>query len=468
MLLDRLISFIKGLFSSKKVEHFDVYEAKNIYEQLEQLDIPVDCSKGQQAIFDSLYEGDLVFAHMPLKDDELEKIPEGHRSRPYYIVSKLNNGFIAYGCSSTNSYTSDDVKSYKLLEYKYNLNKMTYVKLDCPIYLPKTKLINYIVTISDYDNSQIHRRMYIHNENDYISYFEEKPEFSIPKPGDIIHREARYLIISEDEKYYNTLLVLNKNNKNKDCALISTYNYTYKVLLTKEYKIKKKNRYENIIHIIDDEQLSYVKLAFEKKNETHLNMENGSLFTIDEQRYYCINFNKFNISAYKVYDYLKESSLDQVNIIVNDENLFVDRDKQFTITDFEKIVDIKAIPLEYRNQVNSIVSNKKVKKKRQKYFVSYPIGTIFKNIRENEEYVYLYSNNSYDYFVKVSEYLNSELYPEYPIYELAKHSMIKHGEAADDEIKQILMDQIDFGNEQNNILNSKLTSIYSKSEHVNN
>lgn len=458
MLLKRFISFIKRLFSSKKVEHFDVYKTKNIYEQLEQLDVPIECLDEQQTLFDSLYEGDLVFAHMPLNDEELQKVPEGHRSRPYYIVCKLDNGFIAFGCSSTNSYSIDDVKSYKLLDYKYNLDKTTYVKLDKPVYLPKTKIIKCLSTISDYDSSQIYRRMYIHNEKDYVSYFKEEPDNCMPMPGDIICRDNRFLIISEEKDYYNTLMVLSRNNKTSSCAPISTYNHRYKVLLTNEFKIKKKkNRYENIIHIIDDEQLSYVKLAFEKKNETHITMQNGSLFTIDEQKYYCINFNKFNISAYKVFDYLKENSLDQVNIIVNNESLYVDRSKQFTITNFEKIKDITPLPVEYSRQVKSIITKKKVKKKSPKYFASYPIGTIFKNVDENEEYVYLYSNRSYDYFVKVSEYLNSDVYPEYPLHELAKHSMVRQGEVADDEIKQILMDQIEFGNEENNLLSKKLT-----------
>ena len=44
--------------------------------------------------------GNLVWALMPLSDDELERIEESHRIRPYLVVAKDENYFYGYYCST--------------------------------------------------------------------------------------------------------------------------------------------------------------------------------------------------------------------------------------------------------------------------------------------------------------------------------------------------------------------------------
>ena len=84
---------------------------------------------------------------------------------------------------------------------------------------------------------------------------------------------------------------------------------------------------------------------------------------------------------------------------------------------------------------------------------------VFKDIVENEEYVYLYSNKSYDYCIKVSEYLNSDVYPEYTLYETRANELTKNGEVTDDELKEILKDQINYSNDKFDILKNKLKEL---------
>ena len=57
-------------------------------------------NKEQKHLLNSLYQGDMVWARMPLHDYELKKFKEGHRIRPYLVMWKDFGNIYTYQSSS--------------------------------------------------------------------------------------------------------------------------------------------------------------------------------------------------------------------------------------------------------------------------------------------------------------------------------------------------------------------------------
>lgn len=99
-----------------------------------------DKSIKQKKLLEELMSGDIVYALMPLPDDELDKIEEGHKERPYLIVKREKDGFIAYQCGG-NKYTW--MKSYEYCHFSqsaYNNSKESYFHLNKVVFLPVERI----------------------------------------------------------------------------------------------------------------------------------------------------------------------------------------------------------------------------------------------------------------------------------------------------------------------------------------
>ena len=378
-LKSKLLDCLKQLFSKEnenkeKKEYFDNGFIK--YSDAIELDKPIECDNDIQSLFEQIYPGDIVYAHMPLCEEELDKIPEGHKTRPYFIAYKLNYGFIAFGASSSPYEGLPDTKTYSLSDVVYSeLAKSSYLDLNTAYYLPKDKLIRFICETKKNDFNEIQRRLWIGKRKDYETLFKEKPVLWKPIPGDIINRhKEQWLIVNETENGYDALEISKNNGKNIEHGLF--------------------------VHC------------------------NSDVWKID--------FTKGTV--------IEKSDTIKTQHIVNKDDFY--------------------------NLKRSIEAAKKASKKKKshknkspKYYTRFNIGTVFKDIEENEEYVYLYSNKSYDYCIKVSEYLNSDVYPEYTLYETRANELTKNGEVTDDELKEILKDQINYSNDKFEILKNRLKEL---------
>lgn len=60
----------------------------------------INTIKNQKKLLDSLNQGDLVWAKMPLSKKELNTIKESHQIRPYLVVYKDYFNIYAYASSS--------------------------------------------------------------------------------------------------------------------------------------------------------------------------------------------------------------------------------------------------------------------------------------------------------------------------------------------------------------------------------
>ena len=375
----KILKLINKLFPKKRKEKKEIVNnGFTKYSDAIQLDKPIECDKDLQELFEQIRPGDIVYAHMPLSENKLETIPEGHRTRPYYIAYKLNYGFIAFEASSSPFEKLSDTKTYNLSDVIYGeLSKSSYFNLNVAYYLPKDKPIRLICETKENDFNEIQRRLWIGKRKDYEALYKEKPVLWKPIPGDIINsQKLQWLVIDETENGYDVLEV-SKNNK-------------------------KKIKNGLFVHC------------------------NSDIWKVDLSNGIIIE---------------KEPTIKIQHIVNKDDFWNLKR-------------SIETVKKDSKKKPNKV--------KPPKYFTKFNMGTVFKDIEDNEEYVYLYSNKSYDYCIKVSEYLNDDVYPEYPLYETLAKEFVKDGEVDDNELKQILLDQISFGNDKCDLLINKITELDEK------
>ena len=74
-----IFSFLKKLFRNK--------DSKPFYSPY---------SKAEKEVFDAVEVGDLVYCQMPLSEEKLAGVPEGHKERPYVIVDKDEHFLYGY------------------------------------------------------------------------------------------------------------------------------------------------------------------------------------------------------------------------------------------------------------------------------------------------------------------------------------------------------------------------------------
>lgn len=87
-LFQKLFAKKRDVEPKERKKYFDNRFIK--YSDVLKQDKPIECSTELKELFEQICHGDIVYAHMPLSEEQLAKIPEGHRTRPYYIAYKLN------------------------------------------------------------------------------------------------------------------------------------------------------------------------------------------------------------------------------------------------------------------------------------------------------------------------------------------------------------------------------------------
>ena len=123
----KLLNKLLDLFKRKRPDKTDKLEQTNV----------ITYSEEQLDLFNLLEPGDLVFADMPIKKSERNKILEGHRSRPYLVLRKGKDYVHAYYCSSVSD-RREQRYDYKLLQSKYDFHKHgddgSIIETDCHVY----------------------------------------------------------------------------------------------------------------------------------------------------------------------------------------------------------------------------------------------------------------------------------------------------------------------------------------------
>ena len=124
-LLKRILNYLKNIFKKKEPSLIDLVP------QLKDID--------HDELFKEIRPGDIVFG--VTRTDNLEKLGQSHRIRPFIVAKKEKNFIYAY---SGTSKKSDLNKHYLLNKDNYHFTKNTYFYLNTCYEIDKNELL-YIV-----------------------------------------------------------------------------------------------------------------------------------------------------------------------------------------------------------------------------------------------------------------------------------------------------------------------------------
>ncbi|MBQ9823014.1 MAG: type II toxin-antitoxin system PemK/MazF family toxin [Solobacterium sp.] len=113
----------------------------------------------QKKLFEEIQTGDIVDCWMPLQPDELLKMSEDHRHRPYYVLEKRESSILCFYGTSTQP---DPKKQYvRVLVSKdmYNVWKDGYLCADGMTEIPVDCLIRKLDTLTEQTMQEVNRRI---------------------------------------------------------------------------------------------------------------------------------------------------------------------------------------------------------------------------------------------------------------------------------------------------------------------
>ena len=161
--------------------------------------------KKQKELFAQIQPGDLVFCRMPVTDRALNKVPEGHRSRPYLIVQKAENEMYGYACF-THPKKLELYEKHVFVNRVYDEENKKYkdscVQFDQAFIIPTSHILNFYEELDEYTIHQIARELQVckNIRKKDILQFSQPISFLV---GDIIQLNHKYYYLKEirDSKY---------------------------------------------------------------------------------------------------------------------------------------------------------------------------------------------------------------------------------------------------------------------------
>jgi len=234
-------------------------------------------TNNQKKILRELKAGDMVWAQMPLRMDELEKISPTHRVRPYLVMWKDFANIYAYQSSSKRCKDYNNYETYMINKFRYENRKDSWIDLSNIVRVPVNCLKEKLCMISEPDFIMIEKRLKIQkNRNKNIKKFFDV-DFNI-REGDIISDNSKkyYVFDSNESKLFCYVLTkrLKGNEKNyKKVKINGKYNYIY---FDKEIVINKNSE----IKIIDMAYLEEVIIINQLKRNIKIRLS-----AIDKDKY---------------------------------------------------------------------------------------------------------------------------------------------------------------------------------------
>lgn len=277
---------------------------------------------------DGYKTGDLVYAHMPLKDKKLNNIPEGHRTRPYYLYKKYKNHFLAFPSTSDPSERFSNKRIHVLSCNSYKeLSKDSYLILQVPYKLNSKKIIHYICTLNSKDVEEINRKVVPSSQNELI-------------PGDIfIMNNHCYLYISRIKNAYKILTIENPNKTGKNIIPIYANKTMYKVDISSLFYVKISNNIKKKNSINNGDFVKIKNLLNIKYGGSNC-IQKGCLFETDENNiYYCFGTydNKSQVFLVTTKKPIKRESIE---IFVQNKKYYIIKNKQKVLNDFSNVVSV--------------------------------------------------------------------------------------------------------------------------------
>jgi len=168
----------------------------------------IKAKKSQRVLLKELRPGDMVWAKMPLKSEELEKIEETHRIRPYLVMWKDRANIYAYMSSSKKSVSCRNYETYMINRLRYTNRKDSWLDLRRIVKVPVNCLMDKMCHLERPDLLMIEKRLQMQRNRKMIVERTFGVPFSLQE-GDVVR--------SDNVKYY----VLDSNEMNTHCYMLT-------------------------------------------------------------------------------------------------------------------------------------------------------------------------------------------------------------------------------------------------------
>lgn len=257
-LLKRILNYLKNIFKKKEPSLIDLVP------QLKDID--------HDKLFKEIRPGDIVFG--VTRTDNLEKLGQSHRIRPFIVAKKEKNFVYAY---SGTSQKSDLNKHYLLNKDNYHFTKNTYFYLNTCYEIDKNELL-YIVD-----------SLKVNHMNEINSKLRSRRKILI----DSVHYFREGNIIKNDHNLYYIHKFDSKNNKAIIYKLVEDKNGEIKLNLSK-YRLCNKmiDTFLNSAYCIVSEKKYSIEIKAKNKSKNESIFKNHYYKFDIGQKFYC-GFNNY-------------------------------------------------------------------------------------------------------------------------------------------------------------------------------
>lgn len=224
----------------------------------------------QMALFGRLKVGDIVFCEMALDELALFKVPDGHKNRPYVIVKKNDDHFLAYACSTHPSRSINNAQKY--LINANGLRQSSYILFN-NVYKLRPEKLKFSCGQLDHNLYKELNRRIIMSANQKGKSF---PTFTNTAPilkNDIIRYEKKYWLVDGivKKRIYAYRLY---GHKHKDCAYFKNGSSLNYVDLSRYVIISDALSKHLYHHLSSDESLYFMHLKAKHSEAAHLKNQN--------------------------------------------------------------------------------------------------------------------------------------------------------------------------------------------------
>lgn len=257
-LLKRILNFLKNIFKKKEPSLIDLVP------QLKDID--------HDKLFKEISPGDIVFG--VTRTDNLEKLGQSHRIRPFIVAKKEKNFVYAY---SGTSQKSDLNKHYLLNKDNYHFTKNTYFYLNTCYEIDKNELLYIVDSLKVKHMNEINLRLR-KRRNTLI---------------DSAHCFREGNIIKDGHNLYYIHKFDSKNNKAKIYKLVEDKNGEIK-LNRSRYRLCNKHIetfLNNAYHIVSEKKYS-TEIKTRNNNKKESTFKNHYFRFNVGQKFYC-GFNNY-------------------------------------------------------------------------------------------------------------------------------------------------------------------------------
>lgn len=305
--------------------------------------------KEKKELFEKIEIGNVIYSRMPLDEEKLKTIPQGHEVRPYFVVGKKENSVIAYPASHKKPknvswkwiyviYKSRNEIAYKN-DYIVNNETNSYFNLKTYYEIPMENIINIFMIPAYGDTKRLERTLTI-LENEGNDVYKMNIDFPINE-GNIIKKGESlfYVYSSTRNQFYAHPIYINSNPHIKNELIIELPHEILYIDINNQVKLDKddykyiiKEYKRDVVETIelDKKNLKYElkKLSTEDKktNKIKKQINNLKFYYIPGQIFYDKFYRDSFVYLYTLYDmhygYVKseiDSNIQNIQIVETDD-----------------------------------------------------------------------------------------------------------------------------------------------------